>query len=97
RRPIAVAESPDGLDRIALDSGRPDLSTQVADVQLDLLAGDAVLVAPDELEQLAVGEELVPVANEREEQPELARRQAQLAPADRRRPPRHVDGDEAVG
>ena len=52
---------------------------QVADVELHLVARDAVGIAPDELEQLVAREHLVRVLHERGEQLELERRQLHVA------------------
>ena len=58
---------------------RRELPAQVADVELHLVARDAVGVAPHELEQLLAREHLVRVPHERREQPELERRQLDVA------------------
>ena len=74
-----------------------ELLAQVADVELDLVARDAVRVAPDELEQLVAREHLVRVLHERREQLELERRQLHLAALDGHAPLGVVDLDEVVG
>src|SRR2546430_2442671 len=79
RRPVAVAEPAHRLDRLGI-SGRAQLSPQVADVELDLVARGGVGVAPYELEQLLVREDLPRVAHERRQEPELLRPRAQLLP-----------------
>ena len=49
---VAVAEPAHRLDRRCVRCVRHELSPQIADVELHLVARDAVGVAPDELEQL---------------------------------------------
>src|SRR4029077_4215442 len=82
RRGVAVAEAAHGLDRHAVGGLRVELPAEVADVELHLVAADAVRVAPDELEQLIAAEHLTGVADEGREQAELERRELHLALAD---------------
>src|SRR5437763_91707 len=49
-RLVAVAEAADGLDRDVVGVVRVELAPEVADVELYLVAADAVGIAPDELE-----------------------------------------------
>src|SRR5205823_7655043 len=75
RRPVAVAEAARRLDQLRLRRIALDLQAQVADVELDLVAAAGERVAPDELQQLVAGEELVRMLGQRREQAELERRQ----------------------
>src|SRR4051812_16386098 len=68
--PVAVAEAPHGLDRV-LVRGVGELATQVANVELDLLAGAVDGVPPGHLQELVVAEHLVGVPRERGEEAEL--------------------------
>src|SRR5689334_17551786 len=79
RRPVPVAEAPNRLDRGTPRGVRSELSTQVADVQLHLVARGAEAVAPDELAQLVVAQHLVRVPDEGGEQPVLQRSERHLA------------------
>src|ERR687896_25252 len=79
RRPVGVAEAALGLDRRGVRRLWRELLPEIADVELDLLSGGA-LIPPDELEQLLVAENLIRVADEGSEQSELQRRQVDPHP-----------------
>src|SRR5205807_1660606 len=79
---VAVAEAAHRLDRRAVGLHRFQLAAEVADVELHLVAADAVRVAPHELEELLAGENELRVADERGEQAELERRELHLAVGD---------------
>src|SRR5439155_717538 len=83
RRAVAVAEAAHGLDRSHIGLVGLELAAEIADVELDLVAADAVCIAPDEIEQLLAAQHLARVAYECGEKPELERRQLHLAVADR--------------
>jgi len=61
---VAVAEAADGLDRHAPGRGRRQLPPHVADVRPHLVGRRAVHVAPDELEQPPVRQDLARVPRE---------------------------------
>src|SRR6516164_4437437 len=65
-----VASAPDGGDPV-----RPDLVTQVADVDLDDIGARVVVVSPDVAEQLLAAEHLARMPQEHLGQRELPRRQ----------------------
>src|SRR4051812_35756286 len=94
--PVAVPESAHGLDQGLLCPRLRELLAQVADVELRAGARAADRVAPDELEELLVGEHLVRVADEDGEELELERRQLGLVPADGDLTLGEVDGHEPV-
>src|SRR5215831_16803713 len=76
---VAVAEAAHGLDRYRVRVLRVELPTQVPDIELDLVAGDAVRVPPDELQQLLARQHLARVPDEGRQEPELERRQRDVA------------------
>ena len=82
--PVAVPEPAHGLDQGFLRPRLRELMAQVADVELRAGTRAAERVAPDELEELLVGEHLVRMADEDGEELELERRQRDLVPADGR-------------
>src|SRR3954468_1949629 len=93
---VAVAEAADRLDRACVRCIRQELLAQVADVELHLVAGHAVRIAPDELEELVSRQDLVWVLHERGQQLELERRQLDVAPPDDHAPLRVVDLQEGI-
>ncbi len=76
---VAVPEPTHRLDRLAVDVAVEALA-QAPDDQLHLLALD-VRVPPHEIDDLIGAQDLVGVAHERGEQPELRRGQTELLPA----------------
>src|SRR4029077_7844198 len=74
-RSVAVAEAADGLDRCRPGWVRGELAAQVADVELDLVAGGGEGVAPDELAELVVTQHLVRVGDEGDQEPVFERRE----------------------
>src|SRR5207247_5072090 len=72
---VPVAEAADRLDRYVRRRFWVELAPQIANVELHLVAGDAVRVAPDELQQLVAAEDLSRMAHQRRQELELERRQ----------------------
>ena len=62
-------------------------------MDVDVVALVGVRVAPDGLQQAAVGQDAVRLAAHRHQQPVLRRGEAHLAPVDRDRTAVNVDGD----
>src|SRR2546423_12997607 len=65
QRPVPVTEPADGLDRRRSRRVGGELSPEVADVELHLVAGGCKRGAPNELPELVVTQYLVRVTNER--------------------------------
>src|SRR5215470_13235257 len=93
---IAVPESPERLDRDAARVVGCELAPEVADVQLDLVARDAVRVAPDDIEELVTRQHAIRVLDEGREQLELERGELHGAALDADAALRIVDRDELV-
>src|SRR6476661_10612476 len=79
RRSVAVPEAANRLNRGRARRVGVELSPQVADVELHLVAGGGECVAPDELTQLVVAQYLVRVTDERRQKPVLEAGQGNLA------------------
>src|SRR5215203_4948721 len=69
-RAVPVAEAAHRLDRV-FGGGVHELASQVADVELDLLARAIGRVTPRHLQELVVAQYLIGMARQRGEQPEL--------------------------
>ena len=78
RRSVAVSEAANRLNRGRSRLVGIELSPQVADVELHLVAGGGECVAPDELTQLVVAQYLVRVTDERRQEPVLEAGQGNL-------------------
>jgi hypothetical protein len=74
-----VPEAPDGVDQGGFDAVH--LLAQVGDVVLDHPAAPAEVVLPDVVQDLALGQDPLPVDHEEAQQLELGRRQLDGAPA----------------
>src|ERR1700745_2143829 len=78
RRSVAVPEAANRLNRGRARCVGVELSPQVPDVELHLVAGGGQGVAPDELAKLVVAQHLVRVTDEARQEPVLEPGQGDL-------------------
>src|SRR5215475_14131761 len=96
-RPVAITEAADRLDRRRAGCVGVELSPQIADVELHLVAGGREVVSPDELAELVVAQHLVRVGHEGDQEPELQACQRNFAPGVVDGALRERDAEPAVG
>src|SRR5439155_14331601 len=86
-----ISSAADGLDDIWTQ-----FLAQVADVHLDDVGPRVVLVAPDLIDELGLGQNLARMVHHRLQEGELPRGQLDRSPLDQRFPRKNVDGDSSV-